>query len=88
MLSTLFARAKFHQYTLCISRAIKKVAQGGGGLNTPQTEQTVNQVICGVKDATENVRKIQLSSMTHKKFDKKCRVMGIIKYKKTNYWKL
>ena len=94
MLATLLAREKFPQYTLCISRSIKKVVQRGGGLNTPppQAKQTVNQVIYSVKDATENVRKIPkyqkyLSSMAHKKFNKKCRIMGIIKYKKTNYRK-
>ena len=52
-----------------------------------QAEQTVNQVICGVKGATENVRKIHLTLMAHKKFNKKCRVMGIIKYDKTDYRK-
>ena len=63
------------------------MVQGDGRLNIPQAEQTVNQVICGVKDATENVTKIHLSSMVHKKFNRKCRVMGIIKYEKANYWK-
>ena len=87
MLATLFARAKFHQYTLCISRAIKKVVQGDGELYTPQAEQTVNQVISGVKDTTKNVRKVRLSSMAHKKINKKCNVVGIITYKKTNYRK-
>lgn len=54
----LFNRVKFHQHTFFISRAIKEVAQGGAGLHTPQAEQRVNQVICGVKYATENVREI------------------------------
>ena len=51
-----------------------------------QTEQTSNQVICGAKDATEKVRKIHLTSIAHEKFNKKCRVMGIIKYNKSNYY--
>ena len=51
-----------------------------------QMEQTSNQVICGAKDATEKVRKIHLTSMAHEKFNKKCRVTGIIKYNKSNYY--
>ena len=51
-----------------------------------QTEQTSNQVICGAKDATEKVRKIHLTSIAHEKFNKKCRVTGIIKYNKSNYY--
>ena len=87
MLATSFARTKFHQYTLCISRTIKKVVQGCGRLNTPQAEQTVNQVMCGVKDPTKNVTKIHLSLMAHKKFNMKGRIMEIIKFKKKNYRK-
>ena len=52
-----------------------------------RAEQAVSQVICGAKDVTENVRKIHLTSMAHKKFNKICRVMGIIKYNKIKYQK-
>ena len=43
-------------------------------------------MICGAKDATEKVRKIHLTSIAHEKFNKKCRVTGIIKYNKSNYY--